>query len=169
MGFMVSSPTEPDVWIGDSGMKLTERGSDLFVSARFCRQTGNLDQFLSQLRNAILLWCAQHPYQRTRGGTGTLRRSAGAVKSVGRWTPLRLPETIEERQALDVLALKGPAEVYKWVYGPENLLCQAIEGMTWKDFGADNPSEGCLRLIESIRAQFQDLLALRPTLRRPKR
>jgi hypothetical protein len=160
IGAMSEKMPEKDVWIGDYGMQLFEKAGDLCVSARFRRDSGNIDHFLLQLRSAILLWCSQHPRP------GAQQPAIRTERSTGLRTKVRLPETSEELKELESLAQKGPNEVYKWVYGDKSLMARAMQDVTWAQFGIQDPSEGCQRLLEAIRSHDQDLRLVRPQLRK---
>jgi hypothetical protein len=160
---MTAKDRDADVWIGDYGMQITEKGSQLCLTARFCRETGNLDHFLAELRSAISLWCTQHPYSRTRPVQPIFRVAESARR--GR-TRMRLPQNADEMRELEELAEKGPVEVYKWVYGAESLMTRAMYGVSWKQFGVDKPAHGCRRLLDAIREHNEDLRIVRPQSRR---
>ena len=145
-----------DVWIGDHGIHLSSKGDELVIRARFSRSRGDLDQFLAYLRHAMERWCLHHP----------LPKEAPASGKVPAALSPRFPANATEEGELKALAAEGPAAVYGWIYGPTSMMAKAMEHITWKQFGASDPSEGCARILKSIRDHDEDLRAVRPNLRR---
>jgi hypothetical protein len=154
---------DPDAWIGDSGIQLIARGEELLIRARFSRRSGNLEVFLSELKSAILLWIRHHPHPSS--ASTDARPKQNVPRELG---ALRLPKTAGEEKELKTIAAQGPGAVYKWIYGPESLITKAMAGTTWTQFGVENATEGCERIVRSILDHQADLRAVRPNLRAPR-
>jgi hypothetical protein len=153
--------TAKEIWIGDYGIQISQEGPILHVAARFNREAKNIEPFLEHIRSAIFLWCSQHPI----GNTGPTK--PGYAPAFNPTAAVRLPQTPEEETELETIAAQGPAEVYKWIYGPDSLMTRAMQGMTWRHFGAEDPVVGCQRLLASIREHLRaSPIESRPTPRR---
>jgi hypothetical protein len=170
---MTRLPDE-DTWISDYGIRLQEKGGDLFVNARVPAAPADLDLFFFQLRHAIEIWRRQHPEPLkvkapapSRSGPKVITSGDPMALSIEtRAGKLRFPITAAERAEVERLSAKGPGAIYGWVYGTDSSLAKTMEGATWKDFGVEDPTLGCRRLLAALEVHAKDLNLLR---RKPER
>ncbi len=63
---------------------------------------------------------------------------------------IRLPKTALERAELEAQTMYGPAHVYNWIYGSDNLYTRQYQDKTWADLGIDDPVKEVKKMVAEL-------------------
>ena len=138
----------------DQPYRFSVKNGIMKIKAEFYTVT-DIDQFLSKLRVEMMLWMSKHPSKEKNQTASKIIHEIEEkpIPPVAAELPkeIRLPKNEQEQAELEAASQKSPADLYRWIYGPESDLAKTVEGQTWQQLNVDDPIQSARRMVDGLR------------------